>query len=173
MTMRRLIMLFIASAVCYSIQEMRSPRTPLSSAEIAPVQLKGLTSIFVGAYVDNDIPHYKDIEERIKNMARKMLAGAGLSLKGEQGADLFVKVTLFPIQDKTVNKYVLVQVRTTLTEKVSLRRDPLIKLPNDAITWEWSWVELKKPGALGSFVEEEAVHQVEIFCDLWSHVNRL
>lgn len=173
MCVLRTIVFVFVSVTSFGIQEISSARYSQHSARIAPIQLKGLESIFLGAYVDNSIPRYQDLAERIKSRASKMLAETGLSLEGEQGATLFIDVTLYPIKDGIQVGYAIAEVHTMLREKVSLCRDPSLKLPNNAVTWEWKWVELIKRGNLGVFVEEEALDQVRIFCDEWSHVKRL
>lgn len=164
---------FVVAGIICIIQALPGPCSRSAPGKVMPIQLKGLKSVLFGAYVDNCIPRYNDLEAQIRGLSGKVLTDSDLSLDGKQGAVLFIDVTLYPIQSESSYDGSIVQVRTSLTENVSLCRDPALQLPDGAVTWEQTWVELKLRRDLEDFIEKVALDQVESFCDEWSLVKRL
>lgn len=137
---------------------------PLCAHSVVQVQLRGLKSVYVVTFVDNDIPGYNEIQKQIHTIAEKMLGSAGISLNGEQGTTISITANLYPIKDKLFSDWNIVQIRTVLREKVSLTRDISLRIPDGAITWERKWVILKRHSDLEPGILEEVRDQIESFC---------
>jgi hypothetical protein len=118
------------------------------------------------------IPNYDDISRAIDKIAQKMLADAGLSLKGEQGAVLLIDVFSYPLKEAPLSNYALIQVRTVLSEEAKLERDPSLRNPHGYHTWDWDWVALVPQADCEAFIFKEVKEQIEEFVHDWRLASR-
>jgi len=142
------------------------------STSVKPVQLRGLKSVFLIAFVDFNIPNYSNIEHQLKSVSERTLKNAGLSLGDEQNATLVIKVFAYHIKDKSLADFVVIQVRTELHEKMIFIRDPKLTNPHGATTWHQDWVELKRWAEVKAYIFNEVSDQIESFCSDWESVAK-
>jgi len=156
-----------------SITDIYSSQNNTPPKKAYPEQLLGLKSISILVYVDFDIPNYGNIEKQIDTAAKRMLTDAGLSLSNEQSAFLYIGVYSYPIKDEGLLGYGLIQVRTELSDEVTILRGPSRKNPFGAITWATDWVTLKRCADVEAFILTEVSNQIDDFCVALRSVSRL
>ncbi len=131
-------------------------------------QLKGLKSISLVVWVSPfDIRMSAEIEHKVEVSAKKILREAGLSLGNEQGAVLSVAVRSFLPGERSLQKYLIVQVKAELLEEAILKRDSKLANPHGFITWDADTVELLPKERLEKVVLKDAIDLIKEFCSDW------
>ena len=161
---RTLVRLLIIG--CFFLPATGYPKTAgdaPQSRSVKPVQLKGIRSVLLYAYVDPYIPNCAEIEKRIEATAGKLLMSAGVLLDNKQGATFSIEVTLFPIEISGFSDYAMIQVRTRLIEEVRLLRKPSIKRPIAADTWQTETVDVLPRIDIEQHVLKRVEYQIDFF----------
>lgn len=170
----RNVTIFLLIILQFAVQGSSRNQDSEGTGDKLPEQLKGLKSVYLVVFVDPfDISNSKEIGQKIEKTAKKLLCKAGLSLGSEQGAVLSIVVDSYTIKETILSDYLIIQVRTVLSEEATLKRDPSLWNPHGYHTWSCYWVDLMRRAELVTLILEEVKDQVEDFCSDWQLVRDL